>query len=169
MLKVEVGGYLTRLETEYELIVKARPLLEKSLTKNVRYHLNDNFLIFWFRFIYKYGYMLEVGANKKLLDIIQRDYDTFSGLMLERYFRDEMIAEGRYTRIGGWWDRKGENEIDLIGMDELEHTIDFYEVKRQRKEYDEDALRCKADKFLTLHPELGGYQIAVHGLSMEDM
>ena len=169
MLKVEVGGYLTRLETEYELIVKARPLLEKSLTKNVRYHLNDNFLIFWFRFIYKYGYMLEVGANKKLLDIIQRDYDTFSGLMLERYFRDEMIAEGRYTRIGGWWDRKGENEIDLIGMDELEHTIDFYEVKRQRKEYDEDALRCKADKFLTLHPELGGYQFAVHGLSMEDM
>ena len=169
MLKVEVGGYLTRLETEYELVVKARPLLEKSLTKNVRYHLNDNFLIFWFRFIYKYGYMLEVGANKKLLDIIQRDYDTFSGLMLERYFRDEMIAEGRYTRIGGWWDRKGENEIDLIGMDELEHTIDFYEVKRQQKEYDEDALRCKADKFLTLHPELGGYQFAVHGLSMEDM
>lgn len=113
--------------------------------------------------------MLEVGANKKLLDIIQRDYDTFSGLMLERYFRDEMIAEGRYTRIGGWWDRKGENEIDLIGMDELEHTIDFYEVKRQRKEYDEEALRRKADKFLTLHPELGGYRFAVHGLSMEDM
>lgn len=169
MLKVEVGGYLTRLETEYELIVKARPLLEKSLTKNVRYHLNDNFLIFWFRFIYKYGYMLEVGANKKLLDIIQRDYDTFSGLMLERYFRDEMIAEGRYTRIGGWWDRKGENEIDLIGMDELEHTIDFYEVKRQCKEYDEETLQCKAELFLSLHPEFRAYRSAIHGLTMEDM
>ena len=169
MLKVEVGGYLTRLETEYELIVKARPLLEKSLTKNVRYHLNDNFLIFWFRFIYKYGYMLEVGANKKLLDIILRDYDTFSGLMLERYFWDEMIEQGKYTRIGGWWDRKGENEIDLIGMDELEHTIDFYEVKRQCKEYDEETLQCKAELFLSLHPEFRAYRSAIHGLTMEDM
>ena len=169
MLKMEVGGYLTRLETEYELIGKMRPLLEKSLTKNVRYHLNDNFLIFWFRFIYKYGYMLEVGANKKLLDIILRDYDTFSGLMLERYFRDEMIEQGKYTRIGGWWDRKGENEIDLIGMDELEHTIDFYEVKRQCKEYDEETLQCKAELFLSLHPEFRAYRSAIHGLTMEDM
>lgn len=169
MLKMEVGGYLTRLETKYELIVKSRPLLEKSMTKSVRYHLNDNFLIFWFRFIYKYGYMLEVGANQKLLDIILRDYDTFSGLMLERYFRDEMICRGSYTRLGGWWDRKGENEIDLIGMDELEHTIDFYEVKRQRKEYDAELLRLKADKFLSLHPELTGYKSAIHGLTMDEM
>lgn len=169
ILKMEVGGYLTRLETEYELIVKVRPLLEKSMTKNVRYHLNDNFLIFWFRFVYKYGYMLEVGANQKLLEIILRDYDTFSGLMLERYFRDKLIDKGVYTRIGGWWDRKGENEIDLIGMDELEHTINFYEVKRQRKEYDEELLRHKAANFLSLHPELDGYQSAVHGLTMEDM
>lgn len=168
MLKTEVGGYLTRLETEYELIVKARPLLEKSKTKNVRYHLNDNFLIFWFRFIYN-GYMLEVGANKKLLDIILRDYDTFSGLMLEKYFRDEMIERGLYTRIGGWWDRKGENEINLIGMDELEHTIDFYEVKRQRKEYDEKVLEAKVDKFISLHPELNGYKSSIRGLTLEDV
>lgn len=169
MLKTEIGGYLTRLETEYELIVKARPLLEKSMTKSVRYHLNDNFLIFWFRFIYKYGYMLEVGANKKLLDIILRDYDTFSGLMLERYFRDALIERGTYTRIGGWWDRKGENEIDLIGMDELEQRIEFFEVKRQRKEYDEEVLGAKADNFLSLHPELSGYKSSIHGLTLEDM
>lgn len=169
MLKMEVGGYLTRLETEYELIVKVRPLLEKTTTKSVRYHLNDNFLIFWFRFIYKYGYMLEVGANKKLLDIIMRDYDTFSGLILERFFRDEMIERGTYTRIGGWWDRKGENEIDLIGIDELAHTIDFYEVKRQRKEYDEQRLQAKAHTFLSLHPELSTYKSTVCGLTLEEM
>ena len=110
-----------------------------------------------------------MGANKKLLDIILRDYDTFSGLMLERYFWDEMIEQGKYTRIGGWWDRKGENEIDLIGMDELEHTIDFYEVKRQCKEYDEETLQCKAELFLSLHPEFRAYRSAIPGLTMEDM
>ena len=39
---------------------------------------------------------------------------TFSGLMLERYFKEMYIEAGRYTDIGGFWDRKGENEIDLI-------------------------------------------------------
>ena len=29
-------------------------------------------------------------------------------------FRAKFLEEGRYTRIGGWWDRKGENEIDLV-------------------------------------------------------
>ena len=113
--------------------------------------------------------MLEVGANKKLLDIIMRDYDTFSGLIVERFFRDEMIERGTYTRIGGWWDRKGENEIDLIGIDELAHTIDFYEVKRQRKEYDEQRLQAKAHTFLSLHPELGTYKSTVCGLTLEEM
>lgn len=73
------------------------------------------------------------------------------------------------TRIGGWWDRKGENEIDLIGMDELEHTIDFYEVKRQQKEYDEKLLGAKTDKFLSLHSELNGYKSSIFGLTLEDI
>ena len=32
----EVGGYLTKLEKEYEVITKKQPLFEKTLTKNVR-------------------------------------------------------------------------------------------------------------------------------------
>ena len=33
--------------------------------------------------------------------------------MLERYYMKKFQEEGRYI-IGKWWDRKGENEIDLI-------------------------------------------------------
>ena len=46
--------------------------------------------------------------------IIERDFPTFSGIMLERYFRAMYVESGQYTDIGNFWDRKGENEIDLI-------------------------------------------------------
>ena len=34
-----------------------------STKKSTRYVLNDNFLIFWFRYIFKYNYMLEIELN----------------------------------------------------------------------------------------------------------
>ena len=42
----EIGGYLTNLEKEYELIAKRQPMFEKSSTKNVRYELDDVFYTF---------------------------------------------------------------------------------------------------------------------------
>ena len=60
MIGKEVGGYLTNLENEYELIAKRQPLFEKSATKNVRYELGDVFYSFWFRFIFKYSYIIDL-------------------------------------------------------------------------------------------------------------
>ena len=75
----EIGGYLTKLEKEYEIISKKQPLFEKSSAKNVRYIIEDNFFTFWFRFIYKYSYMLEIENYGSVKMIIGRDYETFSG------------------------------------------------------------------------------------------
>lgn len=69
----EIGGYLTKLENDYEVIAKKQPLFEKSSTKNVRYTIEDNFFTFWFRFIYKYSYMLEIENYDSLKTIINRD------------------------------------------------------------------------------------------------
>ena len=89
----EIGGYLTKLENEYEVIAKKQPFFEKSSTKNVRYVIEDNFFTFWFRFIYKYSYMLEIENYDSLKAIIRRDYETFSGLMLERYFKNQKCTD----------------------------------------------------------------------------
>ncbi len=72
----EIGGYLTRMENDYSLISKSVPLFAKSETKNVRYVLQDNYLTFWFRFIYKYNYMIEINQFGVLRKIIERDYTT---------------------------------------------------------------------------------------------
>ena len=169
MIGREVGGYLTNLETDYELIAKRQPLFEKSSTKNVRYELGDVFYSFWFRFIFKYGYIIEIENYGKLQEIIERDYNTFSGLMLERYFHRVAMESGEFTRIGRWWDRKGENEIDMIAEDELSDCATFYEIKRQRDEISIGTLKKKTEAMLRATGAFKGYEIEYEGLSMEDM
>ncbi len=165
----EIGGYLTKLENEYDIIAKKQPLFEKSSTKNVRYTIEDNFFTFWFRFIYKYSYMLEIENYESVKTIINRDYETFSGLMLERYFRRVLIERQAYTRIGGWWDRKGENEIDIVAENELDEEATFFEVKRKSGNIDMEVLEHKAAAFLRATGEFKGYKISCKGLSMDDM
>lgn len=165
----EIGGYLTKLEKEYELIAKKQPLFEKSSIKNVRYMIEDNFFTFWFRFIYKYNYMLEIENYESVRTIIDRDYETFSGLMLERYFRRVLVERKAYTRIGGWWDRKGENEIDIVAENELDNRATFFEVKRKAENIDLTALKAKAAIFLRATGEFKDYTISYKGLSMDDM
>ncbi len=165
----EIGGYLTKLENEYEIIAKKQPLFEKSSTKNVRYTIEDNFFTFWFRFIYKYSHMLEIENYESLKTIINRDYETFSGLMLERYFKRVLIERQAFTRIGGWWDRKGENEIDIVAENELSEEASFFEVKRKAGNIDMEALKQKAAAFLRATGEFKEYEISYKGLSMDDM
>lgn len=165
----EVGGYLTNLEKEYELIAKRQPMFEKSSNKNVRYELDDVFYSFWFRFIFKYNYILEIENYSKLQEIIGRDYDTFSGLMLERYFHRAAVETGKYTRIGRWWDRKGENEIDMIAADELSGSVTFFEIKRRQDEISIGVLRQKAEAFLRATGQFNGFNYSYEGLSMRQM
>ena len=165
----EVGGYLTNLEKEYELIAKRQPLFEKSATKNVRYELGDVFYCFWFRFIFKYSYIIEIENYAKLHEIVERDYNTFSGLMLERYFHRMAMESGEYTRLGRWWDRKGENEIDMIGEDELADCVTFFEVKRQADDISIGILKQKAEVMMRATGAFSGYDIKYQGMSMEGM
>lgn len=169
ILHLEIGGYLTRMERDYGLISKHRPMLQKTESKNVHYAIRDNFLRFWFRFIYKYSYVVEANAYGKLETIVANSYATYSGRVLEEYFKAKLREAGEYTRIDSWWDRKGENEIDIIAADDLERTISYFEVKRQASEVDLSILRAKVERFLTANPAFAKYSPTVAGLSMEDM
>ena len=165
----EVGGYLTNLENEYELIAKRQPLFEQSANKNVRYELEDVFYSFWFRFIFKYSYIIEIENYEKLQEIIRRDYNTFSGLMLERWFHRVAMEDGEFTRIGRWWDRRGENEIDMICEDELEDKAVFYEIKRQADKISVGVLKKKAEVMLRATGAFKDYEIKYEGLSIKEM
>lgn len=165
----EIGGYLTRLEDDYGIIKKEIPLGAKPLSKNAVYIIQDNFFTFWFRFIFKYGHIIEIGAYEQMRTLIRRDYATFSGKMLERYFHAKAAESGRYTIIDRWWDRKGENEIDMIAANEIEKTAEIYEIKRQRKNINIAALDEKVKIMLPQIVALKGFSVEIGGLDMENM
>ena len=168
IMKTELAGYITKLENDYSLISRNMPMFQKS-NRNIRYQIEDNFLRVWFRYIYKYSYMLEVGANGKLKALMEKDYTTYSGRVLERYFRAVMIESEEFTRIASWWDRKGETEIDIIAADELEQRVTFYEVKRQAKDINIGILKDKAVQFFNTTGSFQKFSVDYKGLSLDDI
>ena len=166
---MSIGGHLTKLEETYSLVQKRQPIFETNINKSCRYRIKDNFFAFWFRFIFKHADLIELKRFDVLADILRRDYETFSGFALEGYFREKFIEERRYTKIGSWWDRKGENEIDLICEDELHNRLDLFEVKRDPARIDLTALEKKAEAFLRKNPELNNRKITFRGLSLDDL
>lgn len=164
-----IGSYLTRLENYYGLIEKHLPIFAKENSKKTRYALSDCFLTLWFRFFFKYQAIVANDALNQLDIIIRRDYDSFSGFMLERYFERKLRESGRYTRIGRYWDRKGENEIDLIAVNEIEGFAEIYEIKKQSKRYDDNVLASKVEHLLENCKELKRMRITMGALSLEDM
>ena len=165
----EIGGFLQKLERDYRLIRRKLPIFTNARCKNSVYEIDDCFFRFWFRFIWKYQYLKELQRFDALREIAARDFNQFSGLALERYFSWKFMEEKRYTRMDAWWDRKGENEIDLVCDDELDGKLDFYEVKRDRERIDLQKLRAKAAQFIAKNPELSERRMSFSGLSLEDM
>ncbi len=163
-----IGPYLVKLENYYKVINKSLPIFAKENSKKVRYQLNDCFMIFWFRFFYKYQALVENKALKALGEIIRRDYSSVSGFMMERYFMKKYQEAGRYI-IGKWWDRKGGNEIDLIVVDPIAKEAWIYELKKQGYRYKEDEFREKVDNVLSQTPELRKLTVHLGSLSLEDM
>jgi AAA+ ATPase superfamily predicted ATPase len=166
IMQMPVGGYLDHLENDYNLISRVRPLLAKPGSRNVKYHINDNFLNFWFRFVYQNRGAVEIGNFTYIRKIIARDYDTYSGLILERYFRSKLAAEGNFSLIGPWWEKGNQNEIDIVALNEAEKYALIGEVKRQKAKISLNVLQAKAKKLLA---ELPGWKVEYKAFSIEDM
>ena len=167
ILNISVGGYLDRLEKDFSIIKRIRPFMAKEGSRNNVYRIEDNFLNFWFRFIYKYRSAVEISNLDYVKNIVQRDYETYSGIILEKYFRIKLIESLQYSDIQRYWNNKGENEIDIVAINEYEKTAIIAEVKRQKDKISLKILREKAKNLV--NKELSGYRIEYRALSIEDM
>ena len=160
------GSYLNNLEEDYNYIHRRLPLFSKPGSRNQRWEIEDCFLRFWFRFIVSHQSLVEMERNDLLLEIIQQGYTQYSGIVLEQYFRQKWMEEQRVTQVGNYWDRKGENEIDLIAINDIDKTAVFAEVKRQSRKLNMQELERKVQ---SVRPYLANYSLQLIGLSMDDM
>lgn len=166
IMNIQTGGFLTRLEDEYGLISKVRPILSKPNSRTVKYFIEDNFLNFWFRFIFKYRSSIEAGNLMYIRDIVMRDYTVYSGRILEKYFTQMIKLQMKYNIIGNYWERNNQNEIDIVAINEVEKVALIAEVKRNPQKISLNELEIKASKIKTI---LKGYKFIFKGYSLDDM
>jgi len=163
-----IGGQIKRLIEDYNIIVRQRPILAKEGSQAVRYEIQDNFVRFWFNYFDRYRSLIEIKNFVGLQAIIKSDYPTYSGIMLERYFKQQFAESFQYRAIGSWWEPKGsQNEIDIVALKLEKNQAVIAEVKRQKKNFKPELLATKVEHIK--NKVLPKYQIKVVCLSLEDM
>ena len=133
----------------------------------MKYGIKDNFLRFWFRFVQKYISAVEIGNTDYVMKKMQADYETYSGMVLEQYMRQQYAETGQYNLVTNYWERDGSNEIDLIAVNDAERRLVIGEIKRQAQRIDMNHLKEKASHIVA--KQRHRYTIEFVGLSMEDM
>ena len=160
------GAYLANLENQYSLIIKNKPMFSKPESRNTHWAIGDNFLRFWFRFIYPNQALIEMGKLDLLKLYITNNYEQYSGLLLEKYFRQKFAEEETITAIGNFWDNNGEHEIDLVAVNDFDKTAVIAEIKRNPKRID---LQTLAMKTAAIQKQLAKYEVSLKALSLHDM
>ncbi|MCF6240894.1 MAG: ATP-binding protein [Bacteroidales bacterium] len=166
ILERNIGGYLDRLENEYGIIKKIRPIFSKQGSRTVKYKIEDNFLNFWFRFVYRNQSAIEIENFDSIKSIVKTDFDTFSGRFLKKYFTEKLSSSKKYDLIGNYWERGNKNEIDIIAVNKKDKKALIAEVKLNKKKISIDLLKAKSEKLVQ---NLKGYDIEYKGFSIEDM
>lgn len=165
ILEIHTGAYLARLEGDYAVISRLRPINAKPGSRLLKYRITDNFLNFWFRFIFRNRSAAETGNFSYIREVIDRDYATYAGLMLEKFFQELFAETGRYNNIGSYWEKGNQNQIDLVAVNDLRKEMVIAEVKLDKSRISIDALKRKAKDLLATYP---GYGTEWLGLSIED-
>lgn len=160
------GAYLGNLCEDYTFISRNLPVLSKIGSRNIKWQIDDPFLRFWFRFIYPYQGLIESNQLTLLHQHVSDSYTLFTGKTLERYFHDLYMQTGCYTRIGNWWNRRGESELDMVAINEFDKRAVIAEIKRNSKKLDLAELQRKVSD---LPSDFSQYQIELKLLSLEDM
>lgn len=166
VLQKDSGGHLDKLENEYMLIRSVKPVLSRPGGRIQRYAMNDNFLAFWFRFVYKFRGALEIGNYGYVKEIVKRDFSTWSGIYLEKYFREKLSMSGEYTTVGSYWERGNRNEIDIVALDEIHRKILLAEVKMKKESFRPSLLRESSRRLVS---QLEDYEVEYRSLSLDDI
>jgi hypothetical protein len=74
-----------------------------------------------------------------------------------------------WTRLDAWWDRKGENKIDLLAENEIDGTYAVCEVKREKARINLDAVKAKYEAFVKSSGKWKRAKPKFIALSMDDM
>ncbi len=129
-----------------DLIQREVPITEKNPEKSKKglCFIKDNFLEFWFKFIYPYRNYLEMDNTEYVMDKIKHNFIdnhvsfVYEKICMEKLWKlnDENFLNFKILKLGKWW--SGSEEIDFIGLNEDSKDIVFCECKYHDKPVDAD-------------------------------
>lgn len=166
ILESTVGGYLERLERDYDIITPFRSLDAKPGSRSVKYKINEAFLAFWFAYFHRYRAATESMNMEYVKQRLRENYPQFAGYWLERLFTQIYKESGNYNKIGAYWEGGFKNEIDLVAINDTEKRMVLAEIKLQKKNIRKQELVDKATKLIRLYPE---YKVEYRYHSLEDL
>ena len=166
VLEKSIGGYLEKLETEYDLVEKVKPVGSKKNGKNQKYRIKDNFIKFWFRYINQNISLIEDERFPLIKELILKDIRTYSGPILEKIFIEIKKNNPHFGTIGTYWERGNKNEIDIVAFDEIEKRIILSEVKMNKDKIKIEKLKLKA---INLENKYKEYKFEYEKLSIDDL
>jgi AAA+ ATPase superfamily predicted ATPase len=131
--KSMLSKYASVLE-DLGFIKRTRPIGTTPKPRKSQYTIADNYLNFWFKYVFPNKTELEAGNSETVINKIKQDYNTYLGHAFEQV-ATELLTEMKtnqtlpftFTSIGKWWFKN--NEIDLIALDEEKQTATFIEAK----------------------------------------
>ena len=126
--------YLENLEKIYKYIEKIHPVVKQKSVLN-RYKIKDNFLFFWFRYIYKKSNLIEIWKYDELIKFILKDINNIKWFTFEKLVKKLIIKQNKqnkflinFEKIWNYFE-KWKNEIDLLCFNENTKEVVFIECK----------------------------------------
>ena len=120
-----------------DILEREVPVTESNIEKSKKgqYKIKDNFIAFWFKYIYPNKAFLEMDKSRIVLDKIKSNFiDSTVAFVYEDICREKMWnmnIEGTlgitFDKLGKWWNRT--DEIDIVGINTMENDIIFGECK----------------------------------------
>lgn len=165
VIQKNISAYIDKLEGTYGVINKYKPIDAKPNAKTQKYQINDNFLKFWFSFFHRYRDAIEIKNFYYMKEIIKRDYSSYSGRLLEKFFVELIAATKKYNKIGAYWERGHVNEIDIVAINDIEKILVVAEVKTAQRRNSLSRLEHRAEKLVKHYPH---YHVEYLTLSLDD-
>ena len=158
-------------------VIKNVPITEKNPERSRKslYYVSDNFIRFWFRYVYPFKGELELDNQQIVLDEMSKDFkQKFVAFAYESICRNifaELCHKGQIdfapSRIGSYWrnDNEGDTEIDVAAVDNQHKRLFLGECKYHAKPVDVAVYSALQEKGQSkeLTAAFKGYEI-VYGL-----
>ncbi len=176
ILGLETSALTPYLKTLSELgfTEKQVPVTEKNAEKTRKglYFISDNFLRFWFRYVYPYKGELEIDNMQISLDELDKDFKekfvafAYKDICKEIFARlcSDKAIEFTPSKIGSYWlnDKSGNTQIDVMAVDTVNKRLFAGECKYHNQPVDADVyfeLVKKVDNSAEIKSAFKGYTV----------